>query len=179
MQDSAPLGDCWAPRSGRVHGSGRPGNLAGPEDETYARSSGRVGFRGPGVACVGPGKASEGTRTWKMTFGVPGRTTCAKPGEWSRLRGGGDKILVAPEGAKKLGRMRGAEPRLPSTWEWIWEREVKDCGSATPHLGAPGAVLFAVFPLFGRRVEPALAGARTGAGQPQPSQPAGRGGGTG
>lgn len=193
MQGSAPLGDCWTPPSGCVHGSGRPGNRVGHEDETCARPSGRLGFRGPGVACAGPRKENEETRTWKRTFGVPGRTACAKSGEWRLLWGGGgwggwtgetladwgNKIPVAPEGAKKLELMRGAEPRLSRTREWIWERGVKDRGFRDPTAWGARSGSVCSFPFIWPQGGARAGGGRTGAGQPQPSSPRGGGRGTG
>lgn len=54
VQDSAPLGDCWAPRSGLVHGSGRRGNRAGPEVEARAHPLDVKGSGGPGSIVQGP-----------------------------------------------------------------------------------------------------------------------------
>lgn len=72
VQGSAPLGDCWAPRGGRVHGPGRRGDRAGPEDPLGARPSGLVEFGDRWVACAGPGKASEETGTWTSCVQSPG-----------------------------------------------------------------------------------------------------------
>lgn len=124
---SALLGTAGHNRGGvRVARGTGGGDRVGPKDKACTRPYGRVGFRGPGVACAR--KAREEIGTWKRTFRVPRRATCAKPGEWRRGRGGGNKILVARKVSKKLELMRGAEPRLPGTREWIRDREAKGRG---------------------------------------------------
>lgn len=82
---------------------------------------------------------------------------------------------MAPEGAKKLELMRGAEPRLSRTREWIWERGVKDRGFRDPTAWGARSGSVCSFPFIWPQGGARAGGGRTGAGQPQPSRPAGRG----
>lgn len=157
----------------------RGGDHASPEDEVCACTSGHVGFMGPGIVCARSGKASEEIGTWKRTFRVPGRTTCAKPGECRRRRGGWNKILVAPKVSKKLELMRGAEPHLPCTREWFWGRGAKSHGSRDITVLGARSCSVCNFPFPWPPAGACAGGGRTGAGQPQPSGPAGWGEGDG
>lgn len=96
---------------------------------------------GPRGSLCRSGKAREETGTWKRTFRGPGRTTCARPGQWRRRRGGWNPILVAPEASGKLELVRvcpapGAVlgPRVPRPHSL--GRQERFCLQSSPPLAA-------------------------------------------